>query len=142
MSKPIVTVPASSTDLYQPEPFIINPNGEKAVDLLLGTDSAVNLAGLVRPGAEVGDELIIRLIRRASHISNGVDISNKATLTLKTLVPGSLQIDDNYLGFGRLSYFSFPAFSIEPNYFGPAIAIFRWTGTTWLQVVKQVPQAS
>lgn len=141
MTRSLYTVPASSIDLYQPSPAIINPDNERIVDVQLGTDSAILLTGLVNPGEEVGDELMVRLIPRAKRINNGVDVSNKASLNLKVITPGSRIIDDNYLGFGRLSYFGFPAFSIEPTFVGPAIALFRWSGVAWLPVLKHLPQS-
>jgi hypothetical protein len=138
-SPPLVIVPASAVTINEPAPTILNAFDEGVVDVLLGTDAAVNLIALLRPGLKVGQELVVRHIRRAPHVVDGIEVSNKATLFLKVLTPGSLLADPNYVGFDGASQFIFPSYASNPSMISPAIAFFRWSGIGWLPTFKHLP---
>lgn len=125
---------------------VLNPENEAVVDVIAATDSDVDLAAWINPGILPGEELVIRNIRRSPQIVGGVDVSNKATIYLKVIEPGSRVRDINYEGFkneagAAATLFAFPAFSDELTFVGPALAIFRWSGTCWVLVKQNLPAA-
>ncbi len=138
---PIVGVPITSDSVHDDFPVILNPQNEPAVDVILGTNTDVDLVAWLRPGRVVGEELIVRNIRRTKFIDGGIDQSNKASLTLHVMVPDSLELDPDYFGFGQVDAYTIPSFATHLAFFGPAIVIFRWSGASWLPILEHVPTA-
>lgn len=145
----LVTIPAEATDPSIAP--ILNLNGERVVDVMAGTDAADTLIGWLDHGDNIGDELIVRFIKRTGGISSGTDSGNRATIRLKVLSPQRRKwVSSAGFGDGKTENFDLPAYpDTAPSGLdtGDApwpespltLVIFRWSGAQWLPVYSQLP---
>lgn len=134
MGIPLYRITAQTMD----DALAINPNGEKIVDVMTpGVDGGLLFYGLIRPGHEVGEELIIRWIAPLQ-TRVAVDYNQLFLIALPVSVPiSSLGVMDTTIygvpptgaGGNALHFTQFAPILFGPN---PATVILRWTGAVWL----------
>ncbi len=137
----IVHVPATALTIHDPM-VVVNQYNEPFIDLMIDTDSAVNLVAWLKPGLSVGEELLVRVLQRAANGSP--DTSNQATVDLKTLVPGSLEATQDYNGVfsaagADATLLRFTSYHSNLAFNGPMFALFYWTGTQWAILKQKLP---
>ncbi len=106
---------------------IINPEGESHVDLYFGTTVSASYYGVIAPGDQVGDELIIRVL--PNPFGNNEDGGQMLYLTGMP-IDSLKQAPFNYIdNVGYQLVMPPPRMS---DFVRPAMAILRWTGSGWI----------
>lgn len=142
----LVIVPDTAVDgMLGP---VLNPNNEGVVDVMAGTDSADQLICWLNPGDKIGDELIVRFIKRTGAISGGTDSGNRASIRLKAVSPsGRRNVSLSSFGDVTTTSIDMPAYASTSPSGVPigdmpwpespiTLVIFKWSGQNWLPVFK------
>ena len=135
MGTPLYKVTASVGE----DAEVINPNGEKVVDLLTKHDPEVTtFFAFIRPGEQFNDELVIRWLPQLQGPTDGDNNQHDLCLIALPVHVPICQFNGNnadsifIANSGGGNTIRFP--KTGPIGFGinPAMVVLRWTGSAWI----------